>query len=216
MNGRRILTLAALFTVAVVFWNTFALTPVKSLVVLFHELSHGLAAVATGGRITKIELSAHFGGICYFTGGWSLLTLPAGYLGSMLWGALLLLVGRSPEASRPAAGVLGFFLLGMTLLYVRTPLGILVGLSWGLALIVLARRTSGALTALVLEFVGISSMLYAILDIKEDLIDRTVAISDAARFAQIYGGPPVLWGVIWIGIALVATFFTLRVAVKSR
>jgi hypothetical protein len=215
MNGQRALGLLGMFVLAVFLWHSVLLVPIKALVVLFHEVSHGLAAVITGGQITRIELSERFGGVCYFTGGSAAVALPAGYLGSMLWGALLLLAGRSEKRSRAVAALLGFFLIGMTLRYIRTPLGLGVGLAWGLGFMVLVHRTSGALTALVLQFIGLTSMLYAILDIKEDLIDRSVPISDAARFAQLMGGTPLLWGVVWITLALVATGFTLRRAMRN-
>jgi hypothetical protein len=215
MNARRAGALFSMFVLAVMLWDSVLLVPIKALVVLFHEVSHGLAAVATGGHILRIELSERFGGVCYFSGGIPAVSLPAGYLGSMLWGALLLLAGRSEKKSRAVAALLGFFLLGMTLRYIRTPLGIGVGIGWALAFMLLVHHTSARLTALVLQFIGLTSMLYAVVDIKEDLIDRTIPISDAGRFAQLMGGPPLMWGVIWIAIALGTTLLTLRRALKN-
>ncbi|MFV1959099.1 MAG: M50 family metallopeptidase, partial [Planctomycetota bacterium] len=39
-------------------WNTWLVWPLKILVVFFHEMGHGLAAVLTGGRIVEIRLEA--------------------------------------------------------------------------------------------------------------------------------------------------------------
>ena len=39
-------------------WGTPVVYPLKILVVFMHELSHGLAAVFTGGSIEAISLSA--------------------------------------------------------------------------------------------------------------------------------------------------------------
>ena len=41
----------------------------KILVVFFHELSHGLAAIGSGGEIDHIEVVAREGGVCYTRGG---------------------------------------------------------------------------------------------------------------------------------------------------
>jgi len=61
---------------------------------------------------------------------------------------------------------------------------------------------------LVLNLLGLTSMLYAILDIKDDLITRTVHDSDASAMSQIIPLPPVVWGVIWILIAIAASIFS--------
>ena len=38
-------------------WDTWLVTPLKLFVVLLHEISHGLMAVATGGAIEKIVVT---------------------------------------------------------------------------------------------------------------------------------------------------------------
>ena len=73
--------------VVLVFWDSFVVYPLKILVVLFHELSHGLAAIVSGGAIERIELSVEQGGVCYTRGGSSFLILNSGYLGSLACGA---------------------------------------------------------------------------------------------------------------------------------
>ena len=48
------------------------------------------AAILTGGSIERIEINPRFGGACYTYGGSRFVTLSAGYLGSMFFGAVLL------------------------------------------------------------------------------------------------------------------------------
>ena len=67
-------------------WDTPAVYPLKVFVVLFHEISHAMIAVATGGTIERIVLDPDQGGACYCPGGNAFLTLSAGYLGSLAWG----------------------------------------------------------------------------------------------------------------------------------
>ena len=71
--------LLAITAAVVFFWNSGIVYPLKILVVFFHELSHGLMAVFTGGSIREIQLFAAQGGLCVTAGGNRFLTLSAGY-----------------------------------------------------------------------------------------------------------------------------------------
>ena len=53
--------LAGIFVVVYCLWNTSLVYPLKILVVFFHEISHGVAAVLTGGSIgpSGVLLSSH-------------------------------------------------------------------------------------------------------------------------------------------------------------
>ena len=59
---RRLLLPLGLAAAALVLWDTFLVYPFRLFVVFLHEISHGLAAVATGGRIVSIGLSFDEGG----------------------------------------------------------------------------------------------------------------------------------------------------------
>lgn len=63
-------------------------------------------AVLTGGRVKSISLDPREGGVTHMVGGKSALTLPAGYLGSSLIGALLIFCGFNIVASKIASFVL--------------------------------------------------------------------------------------------------------------
>lgn len=88
------------------------------LVIAFHEFSHALAAVLTGGRVKSISLDPHEGGVTHMQGGKGAVTLPAGYLGSSLIGALLTFCGFDVVASKVASIVLGVCFL-LTLWWAR-------------------------------------------------------------------------------------------------
>ena len=90
---RRLLLPLGIAVAALLLWDTFVVYPFRLFVVFLHEISHGIAAVLTGGSIVRIGLSFDEGGVCLTRGGWRLLILNSGYLGSLLWGALFLLLG---------------------------------------------------------------------------------------------------------------------------
>ena len=192
-------------------WDTWIVTPLKLFVVLLHEISHGLAAVATGGAIEKIVVTSDLGGACYCGGGDAFLTLSAGYLGSLLWGAALVLVAaRLGRKSSWITGTIGVLIGLVAVLYVRNPFGLLFGLGFGAALIGAARYLSPAVNKRVLWALGLTSCLYAVLDIKSDVLDRPELRSDARMLAEMTGVPTVLWGGLWIAAALFVCWMLLR------
>ena len=59
----------ALAALVFALWQTPVALPLKLLVVLFHELAHGLAALATGGSIESLTVTADQGGLAVTRGG---------------------------------------------------------------------------------------------------------------------------------------------------
>ena len=180
--------------------------PLKVFVVLLHEISHAMMAVATGGRIERIVLDPNQGGLCYCGGGNTFLTSSAGYLGSLAWGGLMVSAGQMKRInSRWVTGAVGLLVVGLTLAYVRNVFGFWFGLAFGSALVFGAARLSAAVNQMILLTLGLTSCLYAILDIKSDVLDRPELQSDAAMLADLTGVPTVVWGVLWITVAVLAS-----------
>jgi hypothetical protein len=197
-------------------WYTPVIYPLKIFVVLLHEASHALALLATGGSVSHITLDPAQGGATLGTGGWAFVTLSAGYLGSLALGSLLV---KGAQWKRVAPGtllaVVGGVVLALTAVYVRNPFGLAFGLAFGAALVFSGRRLPAVWSRRLTMGLGLTSVLYAILDIKSDIIDRPGLESDAYMLAELTGIPTVAWGVLWIAIALVATGLLLRSAYRA-
>ena len=218
--------LIIMFVAAVVFWNTVFLYPVKLFVVALHELSHGIAAILMGGRIDKIQISPQIGGYCQYsipatTGALKkVFVASAGYLGSMLWGALILVLASISRVDRKITFSIGVIMLVLSYWVIKTGelFGIVFCLGAGLFLMVSAKLLPNRFHDLFLKFLGLSSCLYVIIDIKDDLIVHQAGGNDARAIAQLLGIPHLglLIGVAWIVIALVILFFALRYALDGR
>ncbi|KAK3359870.1 peptidase M50B-like-domain-containing protein [Lasiosphaeria hispida] len=194
-----VVAIALLWNIPYVRWS---LWPFKMLVIAFHEFGHAITCVLTGGHVKSISLDPREGGVTHMQGGKSALTLPAGYLGSSLIGALLILCGFNIVASKVASIIVGVcFLLTLwwgrrdwlTIMTILLAVGLLVG-CWFIA-------KAEALRYVIL-FIGVMSSLYSVWDICDDLILRKVNSSDASVFAKRYGGSSQCWGVIWSIISL--------------
>lgn len=202
--AKRLLGPLLLAAVVYAFWSTIFVWPLRVFVVLLHEVSHGLAAVLTGGRIVSIELSPLEGGLCTTAGGWPFVIASAGYLGSALFGALFLLLGfrGRPRTHRTVTGFLGAALVLLTLVYVRSAFGFAYGLAAGALLLAVARWLPEGASSFVLRLLGVTSLLYAPWDITSDLILRSIPASDAGALARMTGIPALAWGVLWLAASV--------------
>lgn len=216
LNIKLIVMLVVIFIVVLVLWNTPVVYPLKIFVVLLHEIGHGVAAIITGGKMIRIELSPQQGGVCWSSGGFRPLVLMAGYLGSMFFGGIILTVAARTKFDKAISVVIGGIILIITLFFVRTVFGFVFSLLFGAAMIIVGIFAPVKINDIVLKVIGLTSVLYAILDIKDDLITRNIEGSDASQMSKIIPLPPQVWGIIWIVIAIVAAFFFLKIAAKNE
>jgi len=199
---RRLLLPLGIAVLVLALWDSFVVYPFRIFVVFLHEISHGLAAVLTGGAIESIGLSFDEGGVCRTRGGSAFLILNAGYLGSLLWGATFLVLGERRTRARTVIGLIGAFTLVVTLVYVRTLFGFGYGVLAASALLAVATRLRPAASELLLAAIGATSALYAVWDVASDVLFRHSNESDAAAIAQLTGIPAIVWGVLWIAVSL--------------
>ena len=220
-NQKQIGMLILFFVTAVVLWDTFFIYPVKLFVVILHEMSHGIAAIFSGGSIVKIQIDSQVGGYCqYLSSGGKIsefFIASAGYLGSLFWGGLILMLASKTEKDRTISAVIGGVVLFLSYFVIKTgeAFGIVFTLLFGIFMLVSAKFLPMKFHDTMLKFLGLTSCLYVIIDIKDDLIVRSGIGSDADAIADLTGIPSVAVGVIWIIIALVSLFFILRSSLRE-
>ncbi len=207
-----IIVLGALFFL----WNTRIIYPLKLLTVFFHESSHAIMTVATGGDVIELEVNQFQGGHVISRGGNRFLTLSAGYLGSLLWGALIYLIAAKTRKDKQAMFILGCIMIIIALMVVRNTFGFFFAVGTGLVLIVLGIRAPEKINDVILRVIGLASMVYVPLDIFSDTISRSHLMSDARMLAQEFGGFTMMWGALWIALSLIIFWFTIKWSVASE
>ncbi|MDE0687873.1 MAG: M50 family metallopeptidase [Candidatus Poribacteria bacterium] len=212
---KRYIALLLIFIGIVFLWNTLFVYPLKIFVVFMHEVSHGLAAVATGGRIVEIQINPQQGGYALTQGGSRFLTLTAGYLGSLLWGGLILLLAARTHFDKVISILIGIGMVAISIGYGESTFTYLFGIGFGIALVAIGFYLPEVFNDWVLRIIGVTSCLYAILDIKSDVLDRSNLRSDARMLSEITGIPTEVWGVLWILIAIALTLWFLYLAGKT-
>ena len=197
-----LLVTAALLLLSIVFWDSIVLAPVKLFVVLLHELSHGLMAVLTGGSIVRIDIDPRIGGTCLTQGGWPFFVVSSGYIGSLLLGGTILLLAVRQRAAHILAWSIGIGVLLVTVAFVRNGFGLFFGIAFGIAMLALARYLPQRALVVALQYLGGMSALYAVVDVKEDLLTLQPRLTDAAILASMTGIPAIVWGVLWSALSL--------------
>ncbi len=213
-DWRGFLILCAIYLALAFLWHTPWVYPLKLFVVLLHEMSHGIAALVTGGHIDFIRvLPDQEGGVTQTTGGNAIVITSAGYLGSMFFGAAILVGSARTRFSPAIALVLGLGVAAIAV-FAMPREGRLFAAICGLVLASLS-PLHPAVSEFVLRVIGVTSCLYAILDIKSDVLDRPHAASDAKVLEGLTHVPAVVWGALWIVVSLVVTLLAAKWAVTG-
>ncbi len=196
--------LAILFFTSIlcfILWNTFIVYPIKIFVVFLHETSHASMAIMSGGIVESIDLKFNLGGETITSGGNEFLISSAGYLGSLFFGLMIFYSGHKRNIGKLLIGIL----LGLCLYILAscnpTNSFIMVGFIVMILIGILTFLYSNQLTSLLLKVIGITSSLYVLFDIHNDLISRDVINSDASIIANQLDISSVAVGFIWLIIS---------------
>lgn len=184
-----------------------ALYPIRLFVTYVHEICHALAAVATLGSVLEIELFWDTSGLTYTSGGLQAVISSAGYVGTPLVGAALLLLSARRRTVRPALLASGAALAVAALWLGGNMLAWLGGLGLGAALAVLGLKAGPRSARFALSFLAIQCILNALSDLKFLLwlSATSPAATDAQNMAEATYGvvPAAIWTLLWTVVALV-------------
>lgn len=208
--------------------------PIQLFATFVHEGSHVLATLMTGGSVQSLTVSPDTSGLVWSLtqeGNWlqAFLVSSAGYVGTTIFGVLLLTWFRYGYSSRNALYFSSGFVGIMTLVFgLLAPIwnvfnGQFSVLSVAFTVISGAVIT-GALFAIAkfaqlkwvnfsLAFLAVQCLLNAIFSLKTlFLVSATSEThSDAVNMAQATGVPSLFWVTLWIVISIVVISLGLRV-----
>ncbi len=212
---KQTITLVAAVAAIFFFWHHLLIYPLKILVVFFHESSHAIATVLTGGRVTELVISQDQGGHVISRGGSRFLVLTAGYLGSLICGAVIYLAAARTRKDAAAMFFLGCLTIAIALFFVRNLFGFAFSAATGVVMILLGARAGEKINDFILQLIGLTSMIYVPMDIYSDTISRSHLQSDARMLAQEFGGSTLMWGGLWIMLSAILIVFSLKWGLKT-
>ena len=188
----------SLLVLFIYFWDTAPLKPLKMFVVMLHEISHGIGVLLTGGAVQGFALGIDESGLLKSSGGVFFIIAISGYLGSIIWGVLMLKTASSGRYNR----FFSLFLAAVVILFTILPADVTldgvngdleqnwaryaIGFFWGGVLLISAlyakRLNQGILYAL-----GFLTCMYAIFDL-EDFLGGRIMFTDAGILARYLAG----------------------------
>lgn len=189
--------------------------PFKLFNTFVHELSHGLAAIVTGGGFQRFVVRPDLSGTAWSIGGMRWIIVSAGYIGSALFGGGLTLLAAWGIPARSVLFWLGLALGLLCLLFVRNLFGIVSGMALAAGLLLAARRLDAFWADGLLLFLAVQAMLNS-LDSLFDQVGFALAVGSPATDAQIMqqatGIPAFVWALLWTAISLLILIGSLRLA----
>jgi hypothetical protein len=230
-------TVAIALLASLLLWNLpfggVLLYPFKLLATWLHEMSHGLLMLVTGNGLDRVMIYRDTSGLAHASdqaGPTALAFIAsAGYMGTSLWGALLLVVTPTARAARNAMLVLAGLLALSALLVIATPPGDAFGL-WavgGMAAAVAAAAIilPGRWRIAVAHFIAAQSCVNALLDIRvlfrpEQIVNGIRTESDAHSMARATFGTADqwalwFWAIVWLVWSLAVLYLALRVSAQT-
>lgn len=202
------ITIAYQFTI-----TRLILYPFELVSTVFHEFGHALMTLMTGGRVASIEINPNESGVTRFVGGMKCLILPAGYLGSSLAGAILLVLSFGEKSAKIAAGVTGIVLLA-TIYWAGTIFTAFSVIFMIISLLLVYYYVPRYLSKLIL-FMGVMGSVVSLLSIVSHLITNKIDGSDAVEFARHCSilVPSTVYGVCWFVFACALITFSMLLGI---
>jgi hypothetical protein len=214
-----VVTQCLLISLIFYLWSSPVIQPVKIMAVLFHEMSHGLMAIVSGGKVLSIAITADEGGACETEGGVGELIVSAGYMGSMFFGGLLLYLSRYRGCVPIVYTLLTMVVTTAIFTVLHDPYSRTFATGLAASFIFFGVLAPSILGALFLRVLGTIGCLYSIFDIYWDVLavarpDHVVE-NDAVVFSKLTGMSPQLVGGLWLAVSVVYFLFVMKIIMKQ-
>lgn len=197
------------------------LYPFKLLATWLHEVSHGLVMVAVGAGFERMEIYRDTSGLAFAQVGVAqagrAAIAAAGYMGTPLCGAALLVLGQTGRSARRLLAVLAAAIAGSTIIWIHNDFGRAAMALIAVALLAIALCPGRHVAVWLASFVAAQACINALLDIR--VLFRTNLVvdgqimrnSDAHDMAAACGGSTALWASLWLVWSLALLYAALRI-----
>ncbi len=184
--------------------------PVMILVTFFHELGHALFAVLSGGDVHNMVINMDGSGMTTTSGGSESLTIIGGYLGSAIFGNLMVYAGaKGNSTSNIFAFIMIFIFMIATLFWISSIFALFWAIGYTICFYVLSKWKF--LLSYVLMCIGLLSTIHILQDF------RVGPSSDLEAYEQTVGiFPASIWMYIWLILVVCLTCFNGYLIVKSE
>ena len=226
--GKREITVLLLMgVISILLWQSpygaYLLYPFSILATWFHEIGHGLAAMAFGNHFERLVIFPDGSGYALHIGEAEPSRLSqaviaaAGLLGPTIAGCLLILASRRHKSTQIALIGLGALLLVSTAIWVRSATGWIVLPAMGAACLAVAFYAREQHRRFAVQFLGMQGCIsiyrdFGYLFSEGGTVDGRVQLSDTGHIEQALFLPYWFWGGLITVLILLMIFYALRLA----
>jgi len=205
--------LSIIILTAILYWilqnyipyGVYIILPINLFVTFLHEFGHAFFALITGGTVHEVYIQANGAGHAVTSGGFVPLILMGGYIGSAIFGNLLLHIGiRKAKTSIITLYVIIAILLFTATWWFSSMFTSALLIIFSALAFWLSKKSKNAISNLLI-ILGTASILYIIMDYNSG------PTSDLSKFTQsIPILPQTAWAIIWLLIVVYITWLNLR------
>ena len=185
--------------------------PFKWLESYFHEISHGIAALVSGGSIVQIQLFPNGAGLCTTLGGQAFLISFFGYAGAIIWGALIYnLAGQHQRVAKWFSGFIIGLLVCSIIFWVRDLLTLVIIAVLIIAFVAMQKFDKLKHLQNLMQLIGAVVLLNSLFSPLYLIDGRN--LGDGANLASLTAIPEIIWVMVW---SLLAVFTAILLGRKA-
>ena len=183
--------------------------PLNWLETYFHEISHGIAALLTGGEIVSIQLFATGAGFCTTQGGINFIITFCGYAGATLWGWMLFKLAKCHQRTAQIfSGIMIVLFILSIAFWARDLLTIIIISSLAVMFVFIIKMRRLNYLQLLIKFFGLSVLLNSLFSPTYLFDGRN--LGDGAALSSMTMIPEVIWVLLWCALALIALYSLIK------
>uniref|UniRef100_A0A7S1UMM4 Peptidase M50B-like-domain-containing protein n=1 Tax=Grammatophora oceanica TaxID=210454 RepID=A0A7S1UMM4_9STRA len=180
----------AFVAVALLTWKTIVAKPMRLMAVFLHEMSHATACWITGGEVKQLAVYQNEGGVTRYIGGSRCMIIPAGYVGTSIWAMVFVIMSGGRISATIAAIILTIALL-IALCFAPNRTMVMLNMGYAvltMGILAIEWFVYTPVVQFLILFYGVTVGIFAIVDVYEDTVVRTVEGSDAyACYMEVSG-----------------------------
>ncbi|NQX93368.1 MAG: M50 family metallopeptidase [Erythrobacter sp.] len=225
--GRLILAVVVVLALPAVPFGNYLIYPFVILTTWFHEMGHGLTALALGQHFEQLQIFADGSGVAQsrvdadLSPFASAAIAAGGPLAPCVVGSLLILASAHKRLWRPALWLTAAAIFASVIVYVRSPVGFFVLPLVAAAIAVMAWKGPDALAPFTLQFLGVLGAMSMLRDFdylftEEAVVGGQRILSDTGQIEAALFLPHWVWAAIILVICAVCVGGSLKYALSER
>lgn len=225
--GRLVLAVVLVLFLPSLPFGTYLIYPFVILTTWFHEMGHGLAALAMGEEFIRLMIYANGSGVAESTreaGNPALeaaIIAAGGPLGPTLAGAALIVASAHRKAWRPALWFVAAAILTSTIIWVRSAVGWAVLPLIGASLALIAWKAREGLARFVLQFLGVLGAMSMLADFnylftESIMLGGEQMLSDTGNIERALLLPHWVWAAVLLLISASLVGAALKYALSDK